>query len=391
MRHTETKRYSKRHLLLTALLTAVVTAGGLGLWAWLTFGANGLTLLYGYTLIRSNFVGEYDPDQVVDSALEGMVSALGDRWSYYLDPASYTAEQERRANAYVGIGITVDQSREEGLYIREVKENGPAYQAGLKAGEIITAVDGVSIAGEARTEGSERIRGEEGSQVALTILGTDGVSRTVTVTRSSVVEEAVSHEMLDDAVGYIRIDNFFRGSADSMKAAVDALLEEGTQALVFDVRSNGGGYLNELTPMLDRLLPEGVIFRTVSHTGAEEETVSDAECVDVPMAVLVNADTYSAAEIFAGELQEAAGAIVVGEPTSGKGYAQQTFALPNGGGLGISTMEYFTGQGVSLIGSGLTLDVEVSLDEASQAAFYAGTLDKELDTQLQAALDALDG
>lgn len=389
MKNTEIKRYTKWHLLLAVLLTAVVTVGGLGLWAWLTLGSNGLTLLYSYQLICSNFVGEYDPDEVVDSAVSGMVSALGDRWSYYLDPESYAAEQERRANAYVGIGITVDQSREEGLYIRSVNENGPAKAAGLQAGEIITGVDGVSIAGDKRADGADLIRGEEGSQVELTVLGTDGTSRTVTVTRASVTEEAVSYELLSGGVGYIRIENFFTGSADGMIEAMDALLDEGAGALVFDVRSNGGGYLNELTPMLDRLLPEGVIFRTVSHTGAEEETVSDAECVEVPMAVLVNADTYSAAEIFAGELQEAAGAVVVGEATSGKGYAQQTFALPNGGGLGISTMEYFTGQGVSLIGSGLTLDVELSLDEASQAAFDAGTLDKAQDVQLQAALDAL--
>ena len=120
-------------------------------------------------------------------------------------------------------------------------------------------------------------------------------------------------------------------------------------------------------------------------------TRSDAECVSLPIAVLVNADSYSAAEIFAGELQEAAGAIIVGEPTSGKGYAQQTFPLPNGGALGISTMEYFTGNGVSLIGTGLTLDVETSLSEENQIAFVSGTLSHADDAQLQAALQALNG
>lgn len=391
MRKEATKRYTRWHLMAAVVLTLLAALGGTVLAAWLMLGSQGLALLEGYTLIRTQFVGDYDPDAVVNGALDGMVSALGDRWSYYLDPSAYTAEQERRANAYVGIGVTVDQSHAEGLYIRSVNENGPAHAEGLAPGEVITAVDGVSLAGEDRSKGADLIRGEEGTQVELTVQGTDGAIRTVTVTRKSIQEDPVSYEMLDGQVGYVRIENFFTGSAQEMEDAVDALLEEGAQSLVFDMRDNGGGYLSELKPMLDRLLPEGVIFRTRSHTGKEEETLSDARCVEVPMAVLVNADTYSAAEIFAGELQEAAGAIIVGEPTSGKGYAQQTFRLANGGGLGISTMEYFTGQGVSLIGTGLTLDVTSSLSAEEEEAFGAGTLSHADDPQLQSALTALNG
>ena len=391
MRNQAPKRYTRWHLLFAVALTLLITLGGTALAAWLVLGPESLTLLEGYGLIRNRFVGEYDADKVIDGAMEGMVSALGDRWSYYLDADSYAAEQERRANAYVGIGVTVDQSREEGLYIVSVNEKGPAHEAGLTAGEVITAVEGTSIAGDARAEGADLIRGEEGSQVELTVLGTDGTTRTVMVTRKSIEEDPVSYEMLDGQVGYVRIENFFTGSAEQMESAVESLVGDGAEKLVFDVRNNGGGYLSELKPMLDRLLPEGVIFRTTSYSGQEEVTRSDAECVSLPIAVLVNADSYSAAEIFAGELQEAAGAIIVGEPTSGKGYAQQTFPLPNGGALGISTMEYFTGNGVSLIGTGLTLDVETSLSEEDQIAFVSGTLSHADDTQLQAALQALNG
>ena len=159
--------------------------------------------------------------------------------------------------------------------------------------------------------------------------------------------------------------------------------------MVFDMRDNGGGYVGELTDMLDRLLPEGVIFRTQSRNGPEEEVKSDAQCVEVPMAVLVNGDTYSAAEFFAAELQEAAGALVVGEETSGKGYSQQAIPLLGGGAMNISTARYYTGNGVSLIGTGVKLDAEAALSAEEEAAFRSGTLNHLDDGPLQKALELL--
>lgn len=146
---------------------------------------------------------------------------------------------------------------------------------------------------------------------------------------------------------------------------------------MFDMRNNGGGYLHELTDMLDYLLPEGPIFITRDKAGNEDVTYSDASCVDLPMAVLVNANTYSAAEFFAAELQEQGAAVIVGEPTSGKGYSQQTFTLAYGGAVNISTAAYCTGSGTSLIGTGLTLDAEVY------------NTDDGTDAQLAAALELL--
>ena len=183
----------------------------------------------------------------------------------------------------------------------------------------------------------------------------------------------------DDAgnlVGYVRLLNFYDHSAQRLEEAVTQLREQGAEALVFDMRNNGGGYLSQLTDMLDFLLPEGPIFISRDRAGHEEITNSDADCVELPMAVLVNADTYSAAEFFAAELQEQGAAVIVGEPTSGKGYSQQTFPLPHGGAVAISTGAYFTGSGASLIGTGLTLDAEVYNTGAE-------------DTQLAAALELL--
>ena len=372
-----TKRFSALHLIILLPVTMLLTAGVLLAVFYGIFGKEGLSLLEGLYLVNSRFVGEYDETQVVDSALSGMVDGLGDRWSYYLTEEEYEAQNQRRTNQYVGIGVTVNYESEDGLTIVEVTEGGPAEAAGLQSGEVVTAVDGFSLAGEARYEGAERIQGEEGTTVTLEVLGTDGETRTVEVTRASLDSDPVTAKMLEGNVGYVALANFYDHSADRLKEEVTRLQEEGVEALVFDMRNNGGGYLSELTEMLDFLLPEGPIFISRDRAGNEEVTQSDAACVDLPMAVLVNANTYSAAEFFAAELQEQGVAVIVGEPTSGKGYSQQTFALPHGGAMAISTGAYFTGNGTSLIGTGLTLDREVYLTD-------------EGDAQLEAALDLLE-
>lgn len=370
------KRFSICHMLLAVLLTALLLAGGAMLAFWTLWGKAGLSLLEGLGMVNSLFVGEYDETEVVDAALEGMVEGLGDRWSYYLTAEEYAAQNQRRTNRYVGIGVTVDYSREDGLLIQEVTSGGPAEEAGLAAGETILSADGTSLAGEARYDGASLIQGEEGTTVTLEILGLDGAVRTVEVQRAEMENDPVESRMLEGDVGYVRLSNFYDRSAERLEEAVTELQDQGARALVFDMRNNGGGYLSELTDMLDFLLPEGPIFITRDRAGNEKVTQSDASCVDLPMAVLVNADTYSAAEFFAAELQEQGAAVIVGEPTSGKGYSQQTFALPHGGAMAISTAAYFTGNGTSLIGTGLTLDREVYLTG-------------EGDAQLEAALELL--
>lgn len=380
------RRFGAGALVLTALITLAVTLAAVARAVWTVLGREGVALLQGLTVVNTCFVGEYEQAEVTDAALTGMIQGLGDRWSYYLDPERYAAEQERRANAYVGIGITVNYTSEEGLLILAVAAGGPAEAAGLKPGEIITAVDGISAAGEARYDAAEHIAGEEGTSVTLTIRGNGGESREVTLERASIPTDPVSYEMLEDQVGYVRLENFFAGSAQRVEEAVNDLQTQGAEALIFDMRGNGGGYLDELIPMLDFLLPEGPIFQTRSFAGVEKTYESDEAFVDLPMAVLVNADTYSAAEIFAAELQEEGAAVVVGVPTSGKGYSQQLFTLANGGAVGVSTAEYFTGNGVSLIGTGLTLDEEIALSEEEAARQAVGTLPASEDAQLQAAL-----
>lgn len=364
------KRFTTRSVIITAALSVLGTLGAVALAAWLLLGSSGLAVVTGAAMINNLFVGEYDKDATADAALNAMVESLGDRWSYYMDAESYEALKLRRGNAYVGIGVTITYEV-DGLHIQEVTEGGPAEQAGLLPGEIITAVDGISLTGDAVYDGASLIQGEEGTQVVLTVLDSAGASREVTVTRARIQSDPVTYELLEGDVGYVALDNFYEGSADRVKAAVEDLLARGAKSFVFDMRDNPGGYLNEMLDLLDYLLPEGDIFRSGNRLGPNRTVRSDADCIDVPMAVLINQNTYSAAELFAAQLRESVDAPIVGQPSTGKGYSQQAFWLPGGRGLNLSTKTYYTGSGVSLIGIGLTPDVVVELTEGEDAQLAA--------------------
>lgn len=380
------KRFNAIHMLLAGL-GGVVTAVAL---LAATAGPGIFTVAEALGAARWAFVGDYEADQALDGLMGGMVSGLGDRWSYYLDAEQTAQQAQRRTNTYVGIGVTVSYGDERGLLLQDVIKDGPADKAGLRVGELITHVDGAPVAGEERYSGADLITGEAGTQVLLRIQNAQGVAREVEVTRAAIPVEPVESELLDNGVGYIKLKNFYDGSAAKISAAADDLAQRGANALVFDMRENGGGYVRELTQMLDHLLPEGPIFRSQSRVGPEYVAKSDEAQVDLPMAVLVNANTYSAAEFFAAELQEMVGAKIVGESTSGKGYSQQSIALPNGGSLNLSTARYMTGEGVSLIGTGVTLDAEVILTGEQTISLQTGHLAHEDDPQLQKALELLE-
>lgn len=361
------KRFGPLALVLTAAVTLCITLGGVLLFLGLTVGREGLALVQGLGYLNTFFVGERQPEVLADAALTGMVAATEDRWSYYMTAAGYDSQSVRWENRYVGIGVTVAYTDARGLLVQEVTPDGPAAGAGIVPGELIVAADGQSLAGEARRTGAELIQGEAGSTVTLEVLGTDNTTRTVSVVRAAVITSSVRHSLLENGLGYVQVANFYQRTAQDFRAAVTELQEQGATGLIFDMRNNGGGYLAELTDMLDLLLPEGPIFRSTSRNGREEVVRSDADAIDLPMAVLVNANTYSAAEMFAAELQEWGAAVVAGEKTTGKGRSQQTFPLVNGGALNFSTQSYFTGDGRSLTDTGVTPDLPVAEAEGRDA------------------------
>ena len=332
------------------------------------------------------FIDDYDEEKLADAAASAMVEATGDRWSYYLTAEEKSSYDEQMQNAYVGIGVTITAQEElGGMRIEAVTAGGPAEEAGLLAGDIITEVEGESTLTLGMAGTRAKVRGEEGTSVVLTILR-GGERLTLTVERRSIETAVATYEMLDDQIGYVKIANFDTRCFDETSAAIDALLDDGAQALIFDVRNNGGGYKDELVKILDRLLPEGILFQSEDYSGTKQTDRSDAACIELPMAVLVNQDSYSAAEFFAAALQEYDWATVVGTKTCGKGNFQTAFTLSDGSMLNLSIGKYYTPQGRSLTDTGITPDVEIALSDEDGAKLYYGQLEKADDAQLQAAI-----
>ena len=341
-------------------------------------------------LLNEVYVDGYDTDKLGDYLAQAAVAATGDRWSYYVSAEDYDAFVESNENAYVGIGVTVESSDDltDGVQITKVTPNSPAEEAGIEADDRIYAVEGETVESLGLDETKNRIRGEEGTEVTLTILRGEK-KFDVTVKRASVEVEVVKYSMLDGSIGYIKINNFEANSADRTIEAIDALRGQGAKALVFDLRFNPGGRKDELVRVLDELLPEGPLFRSVDYKGNESVDYSDADCVELPMAVLVNGDSYSAAEFFAAALQEYDWATVVGTKTCGKANYQQTFRLSDGSAVAVSTGHYQTPHGVTLANVGVTPDEIVEVDNKTYLELYKEAVAVKDDAQLQAAIKAV--
>lgn len=332
------------------------------------------------------FIDDYDEEKLADAAASAMVEATGDRWSYYLTAEEKSSYDEQMQNAYVGIGVTITAQKElGGMRIEAVTADGPAEEAGLLTGDIITEVEGEKTLDLGMTGTRTKVRGEEGTFMTLTILRGEE-SFPVSVERRSIQTPVATYEMLDGQIGYIKIANFDTRCAEETNAAMDELIAQDAKALIFDVRNNGGGYKNELVKVLDKILPEGILFQSEDYQGSKQIDRSDADCIDLPMAVLVNQDSYSAAEFFAAAIQEYDWGTVVGTKTVGKGNFQTAFTLSDGSMLNLSIGKYYTPQGRSLTDTGITPDVEIALSDEDGAKLYYGQLEKADDAQLQAAI-----
>lgn len=340
-------------------------------------------------IIDYYYVEDVDMTAVEDAAAYAMIESLGDRWSYYIPASEYAAHVEQMENAYVGVGITISQREDgKGFDVASVEENGPAWEVGIQPEDILIAVEGQDVTAMSATEVRNLVRGEEGTYVMMTFLR-NAQELEFKVERRRLEVVVAEGTMVTENAGLITIYNFDDRCAEESIAAIETLREQGAEKLIFDVRYNGGGYAHEMVALLDYLLPEGDLFRTVNYAGKEAVDTSEDDYLDMPMAVLVNSESYSAAELFAAALQEYEAAVVVGQKTSGKGYYQNTFPLDDGSAVGLSTGKYFTPLGVSLEGVGITPDIVVELDEETEAGVFYGTLMPDEDPQIQAAVSAL--
>lgn len=339
-------------------------------------------------LISECFIGDSDRDTRLDAAAAAMVDSTGDRWSYYMSAEEYALQKEQNENAFVGVGITIVQE-DSGFRIVAVSPGGGGEEAGLAPLDLLVEVDGQDVRQADLAQVRALVTGKPGTTVNLGIVR-NGKSMTFCAERRRIETQVATYQMLSQNTGLVRIQNFDSRCAQETIAAIEGALASGARQIIFDVRNNPGGYASELVAVLDYLLPEGELFRTVRYDGKEQVDMSDENCLDIPMAVLVSRHSYSAAEFFAAALKEYDAAIVVGEQTVGKGYFQVTYPLGDGSAVALSVGKYYTPKGISLADTGITPEVPVSMSQQQNAALSAGTLAPEDDPCILAALEALD-
>ena len=340
-------------------------------------------------IVDKYFVGEYKEADAIEVALAGYVAGLDDVWSAY-----YTAEQtasiaEDEANQYVGIGVTYSTAAESLYQITAVTPGGPADLAGILPGDKLLTAAGVDVNTlETGDDLAALVKGEIGTQVTI-VVDRAGEPLTFNITRDVIYTYSVTSRMLENNVGYIAIADFDSNVDDEFREHLTTLQEQGAKGFIFDVRNNPGGYVSVMHEMLDGLLPEGPVITMVDKAGEEMPLTSDADMLEMPMVVVTNEYSVSAAEFFAAALQEYDMATVVGTKTSGKGYSQQTFKLNDGSSVHISTTRYYTPKGNSLAETGVTPDLVVELPLEDLNLLLSGKLADADDEQLQSAIKAV--
>lgn len=340
-------------------------------------------------LIGERFIGEADPAALEDAAADAMVKATGDRWSYYISAEEYAEYEERMANAYVGVGITIQKPEGNlGFLVIDVTEGGPAEAAGLQVNDLLIRVEDTDVREMSAEDVRDLVRGKEGTFVNITLMR-EGEILNFSVERRTIKTSVANWEMLESGIGLVQIENFDDRCAQETIAAIETLLGQGADKLIFDVRNNPGGYAHELVKVLDYLLPEGELFRAVKYDGTENIDTSDADCLELPMVVLVNGGSYSAAEFFAAAMQEYEAAAVVGQRTSGKGYFQTTVRLKDGSAVALSVGKYYTPSGKSLADVGVTPDWLIETDDETEAEIYYGQLAAKDDPYIREAIRLL--
>jgi carboxyl-terminal processing protease len=372
-------------------VVAVVVAGLVG--GWLDFSTEGDPVTDARQVIEDNYFHDPDRTALNDASINGMVSDLrktyDDKFSHYFNADQLKIFEEQTSGRFAGVGLSVTEVP-DGLRVSAVFPDTPAKEAGIRAGDVITGVDGKPIAGVSSEVSTSRIRGPIGTSVDLTVKPANGGKpEQVTVKRASVRIPAVASHMERDSdgdkVGYVAFATFSSGAHAELREAIEGVYRRGAQGLVLDMRGNGGGLLNEAVLCASIFLDKGTnVVSTRSRTQGDNDYPAVGDPIDAhPTVVLVNRDTASAAEILTAALKENDLATVVGTRTYGKGVFQEVMHLPAGGALDLTIGQYLTSDGTSILGVGVKPSVRVEDDPDT-----AGD-DEGLDKALQVVGDGI--
>lgn len=343
-----------------------------------------LGVLEGY--IREYFLDDVDDQKMEDYLYYGMMAGLGDPYAAYYNEEETRSMLDSSSGSYCGVGAVFSQNIVTGeIAVVRVYEGFPSYEAGMLPGDLLYMVNDEDITGEDLTNIVTKIKGEEGTEIKLSVYR-DGEVLDFTMERKTIEVPTVEYEMLPEHTGYIMIAEFDGVTDKQFHEALEALLQDGMEKLVIDLRNNGGGNVDTVCNIADELLPEGPIVFTEYKDGRRAERSSKSDCVDLPMAVLMNENSASASEILAGALQDYEKAVIVGTQSFGKGIVQSVLDLQDGTAMKITTAKYFTPDNHDIHGIGITPDVEIDLPEELKRQT---DIPYEDDVQLQKAVEVL--
>lgn len=338
-------------------------------------------------LIRQNYIGTIDEKQLQDCISEAFVEGVGDRYGQYLTAETYAKYLSSNEGVMIGIGVTVKQADSGYIQVVSVNENSPAQEAGILPDDLITQVDDLPVTKDNYSEAVDKVSGEEGTTVTLIVRRGAEDLAPLSVTRKRIDLTTVTYKMIADNVGYIAITGFNSNTVSQFNTALDAVMSQGAEGLVFDVRNNPGGTVSSVAKIVDRLVPEGPIVSATYKDGTTEIlATSDATEINLPMVVITNKDTASAAELFTQALKDYNKAVSVGDKTTyGKGTMQSIRKLNDGSALNITVAKYNPPKSANYDGVGVPADFEVSL--SAELASKISELDISEDTQLKKALE----
>mgnify|MGYP004498168213 FL=1 len=333
---------------------------------------------------------DYDEEDIRNAIYAGTLEGLGDPYSVYYTADEYKDMQINTSGNYYGIGAALSQdAKTKEVTISKVYEGTPAEEAGLKDGDQIIKVNDTESTSKELSALVQEIRGEEGTTVHLQVYrASNNKTFEIDVERKNVELPSITSKMLDGGIGYIQISEFQSKTDEQFKSALADLKKQGMKSLIVDVRSNPGGLINAASNILDQILPEGTVVYTEDKYGKREDYTSDSNCLDCPIAVLVNENSASASEIFAGAIKDYNYGTLIGTKTFGKGIVQTVFPLEDGDAVKITTAKYYTPKGNYIHGVGIEPDIELTYK-------YSGpedeAYDMKYDNQVQKAIEVLNG
>ncbi len=330
------------------------------------------------SVLDSFYFEEVDDEKAKDSIYKAYLSSYGDKYTVYYTADEYKKLTETTNGTFSGIGAVCQISSEGGILLVDVYESGAGYKAGLRSGDRIIQVDGTDVTDMDLSSAVALVKGEKGTQVGLKIVR-DGATSDYTVVRDEIEVQTVNYAITEDNIGYISVSQFENVTAKQFKAAIEDLKSEGAKGIIIDIRNNPGGLLTTVISMLKDILPNGLIVYTEDKDGNRKEySDNDNEELDMPLAVLVNGNSASASEIFAGAIQDYGKGVIVGTQTFGKGIVQTVKPLTDGSAIKFTIAKYFTPKGQDIHGKGVTPDLVVEYDK-----------DADEDTQISAALESV--